>query len=391
MKVISNRIAAIFVSLIVALSGLSVFSCPEEVFPQSIEDEIEEVKQQRKDTQKKIEEAKAAEQKYINEISQVEARLLATLSELDKLKIKQADAEQRVSETTEEIEIKEDELKIVEAELCDNIGILNNRVSYMYKNGSNHILELILSVRSFVQFNSNMKLVNLFVRESSDIVNLIKDKKNAVMSIKKAMIELREKQEDHEKEASRLVRESENKVKEIEELYGQKKNLLSRTKASKDQLIKMEAGLAEKENELIKILESYKYGIPPSGKLRWPAAGPVLSGFGYRIHPIVGTNRFHYGIDIGAPYGAAVVAAAGGEVIQAGYFGGYGYTVMIYHGGGYATWYAHLSSINVKVGQMIERGKTLGLVGSTGWSTGPHLHFEVRINGVAQNPMAYLK
>jgi len=116
-----------------------------------------------------------------------------------------------------------------------------------------------------------------------------------------------------------------------------------------------------------------------------------MSGFGYRIHPILGTRRFHAGIDIGAPYSAAVRAAAGGEVIQAGYFGGYGYSIMLYHGGGYATWYAHLSSINVSMGQMVERGSMIGRVGSTGWSTGPHLHFEIRIKGVPQNPMGYLQ
>jgi murein DD-endopeptidase MepM/ murein hydrolase activator NlpD len=152
----------------------------------------------------------------------------------------------------------------------------------------------------------------------------------------------------------------------------------------------MEAELAEKEDELIRILESYKYGIPPSGKLLWPAKGPLVSGFGYRIHPILGVNRFHSGIDIGASYSTPVLAAAGGEVIQAGYFGGYGYSVMLYHGGGYATWYAHLSSIDVSMGQLVARGGQVGRVGSTGWSTGPHLHFEIRINGVAQDPMGYL-
>ena len=82
----------------------------------------------------------------------------------------------------------------------------------------------------------------------------------------------------------------------------------------------MEAELAEKEDELIRILESYKYGIPPSGKLLWPTDGRFVSGFGYRIHPILRYRRFHYGIDIAAPYGTPVIAAAGGEVIQAGYF-----------------------------------------------------------------------
>jgi murein DD-endopeptidase MepM/ murein hydrolase activator NlpD len=116
----------------------------------------------------------------------------------------------------------------------------------------------------------------------------------------------------------------------------------------------------------------------------------LLSGFGYRRHPIIGVNRMHNGIDIGSPYGTTVKAAAGGKIIQAGYFGGYGYSIIIYHGGGYATWYAHLSSINVSLGQMVERGYAIGRVGSTGFSTGPHLHFEIRINGAPQNPMGYL-
>ncbi|MCG2791669.1 MAG: M23 family metallopeptidase, partial [Actinomycetia bacterium] len=91
------------------------------------------------------------------------------------------------------------------------------------------------------------------------------------------------------------------------------------------------------------------------------------------------------------PYGTLVKAADGGQVVQAGYFGGYGYSVMLYHGGGFATWYAHLSSINVSIGQSVQRGQVIGLVGSTGWTTGPHLHFEVRINGAAQDPRAYLQ
>ena len=390
MKVISNKIVAIFVSLIIVLTGLTYLVCPQKLFSQSIEDELEEVKQQREDTQKKIEEAKATEQLYIGEISDVENQLLGALSELTDLRVRLADAQEKVVRTTAELALKEEELDDIEDELDDNIRILNNRVSYIYKNGSNHILGLLLSVDTFVEFTSNLKLVNLFARQGNDNIHNIKDKKNAVMNIKKVMIELRDKQKDHQDEMSDLVSQSENKTAQIEALRGQKKTLLSQTRANKEELIRMEAEFAEKEDELIKILESYKYGIPPSGKLLWPASGLMTSGFGYRIHPILGINRFHSGIDIGAPYGSQVIAAAGGEVIQSGYFGGYGYSVMLYHGGGYATWYAHLSSINVSMGQMVERGKLVGLVGSTGWSTGPHLHFEIRINGAAQNPMEYL-
>jgi len=390
MKVISNKIVAIFVSLIIVLPGLTSFVYPQKIFSQSIEDELEEVKQQREDTQKKIEEAKVTEQLYIGEIFDVENQLLGALSELTGLRTRLADAQEKVAGTIAELTLKEEELDDIEDELNDNIRILNSRISYVYKNGSNHILGLLLSVDTFVEFTSNLKLVNLFARQGNDNVHQIKDKRNAVMNIKKVMIELREKQKDHQDKMSDLVSQSENKTVQIEALHSQKKTLLSQTRANKEELIRMEAEFAEKEDELIKILESYKYGIPPSGKLLWPSSGPMVSGFGYRIHPILGINRFHSGIDIGAPQGAQVIAAAGGEVIQAGYFGGYGYSVMLYHGGGYATWYAHLSSINVSMGQMVERGKLVGLVGSTGWSTGPHLHFEIRINGAAQNPMEYL-
>ncbi len=390
MKVITNKIVAIFVSLIIVLSGLTILSYPQKLFSQTIESELEEVKQQREDTKKKIEEVKAAEQRYIGEVSEVEDQLLGALTDLNGLKVQLADAEEKVNKTTAELTVKGEELEVIEAELEDNQKVLNNRVSYIYKNGSNHILELLLDAKDFVQFTSNIKLVNLFAKQGNDNVSLVKDKRDAVIHMKKVMIVLKEQQQDHQEEMVSLVTESENKALEIEGLYSQKKDLLYQTRTNKEELIKMESDLAEKEDELIKILESYKYGIPTSGKLLMPAEGILTSNFGYRIHPILGVKRFHSGMDIAAPYGTPVVAAAGGEVILAGYFGGYGYSVILYHGGGYATWYAHLSSINAAMGQLVERGKMIGRIGSTGFSTGPHLHFEIRINGVAQNPLEYI-
>jgi len=123
----------------------------------------------------------------------------------------------------------------------------------------------------------------------------------------------------------------------------------------------------------------------------WPVAGYLKSNFGMRRHPILGYVRMHSGIDIVAPNGTLVKAADGGEIISAGYSGGYGNSIMVYHGGGFATWYAHLSRILVSPGQRVYRGQVIGLVGSTVLSTGPHLDFEVRINGAAQNPLGYLQ
>jgi murein DD-endopeptidase MepM/ murein hydrolase activator NlpD len=127
------------------------------------------------------------------------------------------------------------------------------------------------------------------------------------------------------------------------------------------------------------------------GQLAWPAAGPVISGFGPRTHPIFGDTRTHTGIDIGAPYGAPVVAADDGVVVFAGVMSGYGNAIVVDHGGGLATTYNHLSSFSVSSGSRVGRQQTVGAVGCTGYCTGPHLHFEVRINGAPVDPMPYLQ
>jgi murein DD-endopeptidase MepM/ murein hydrolase activator NlpD len=122
----------------------------------------------------------------------------------------------------------------------------------------------------------------------------------------------------------------------------------------------------------------------------WPADGVKTSDFGWRTHPIFGTGRLHSGIDIGAAYGSPISAAASGTVVSAGTMSGYGNVVVLDHGGGIATLYAHQSSVAVGTGQAVQRGQTIGYVGSTGYSTGPHLHFEVRVNGTPVDPMGYL-
>ena len=128
-----------------------------------------------------------------------------------------------------------------------------------------------------------------------------------------------------------------------------------------------------------------------SGTFTWPLPGytNASSAYGWRTHPIFGTRKFHKGEDIPAPTGVAIVAAASGTVTTAGWVSGYGNYTVINHGGGVMTAYGHQSAIYVSVGQTVSAGQTIGAVGSTGNSTGPHLHFEVYVNGATQNPMSY--
>jgi murein DD-endopeptidase MepM/ murein hydrolase activator NlpD len=391
MKTLPKKFRAVCIVLLVLISGSFTFAGPGPLRAQSIEEELEQIKGEREEAQKKIEEVKKTEKQYFNEVSAVEEQLLGALSELDGLNGQLAEAKSVVDSTTIELVLKEEELNKIEDELYVKIEILNNRVAQIYKNGGNNVLEMLLKAEDFIEFISRMKLMNLFARQDTASVLEIKEKRNATLGIKKSIIDLREMQKEHKEKIEMLVSRAEAKTSEIEELHEEKNSLLYQTRANKNALIAMEKELEIKEAELTRILESYKYGTAPSGKFMWPVAGSLRSGFGWRIHPIFGVRRFHSGIDLAAPYGTLVKAGDGGQVVQAGYFGGYGYSVMLYHGGGFATWYAHLSSIRCAVGQFVERGQVIGLVGSTGWSTGPHLHFEVRINGSAQNPLQYLE
>jgi len=130
-----------------------------------------------------------------------------------------------------------------------------------------------------------------------------------------------------------------------------------------------------------------------TGVYTWPTPGykVITSPYGMRYHPILGIRKMHTGVDIGAPMGATIVAADGGKIIHAGWMGGYGQVLVVDHGNGMSTLYAHLSSFIAGNGASVTKGQPIGRVGTTGWSTGPHLHFEVRENGSPVDPMSYIK
>ena len=129
--------------------------------------------------------------------------------------------------------------------------------------------------------------------------------------------------------------------------------------------------------------------LPSTGLMGYPCNGPITSPFGNRMHPILGYVRFHAGLDFGADYGSPIFAAQAGTVILAGWYGGYGQAVLIDHGGGVTTLYGHTSDLYVSEGDTVQRGQAIATIGSSGLSTGPHLHFEVRVSGEPVNPISY--
>lgn len=386
----ARYIIAILIALAIFISfnSLTYFTPRSLLYSENLEEELDKVKNQKEQTKKEIEEAKKAEASYIKQVNQVEGNLIKALQELDDLSTKLADKKREVDKITIELVIKGKELADLEKELTEKTSLLNDRVAEIYKKKNYNLIELLFETDSFIKLFSKFKLMNLLAKQDLEIMQDIKFKRDSTINIKENIAELKSKEKSEKEKIEKLVSDAEQKKKEVEGIYTEKKSLLSQTRANKNALIAMEKQLEAKEAEITKKLEALRYGNAP-GKLTFPTKGILTSGFGNRISPISGTMRFHAGIDIGSDSGTPVVAAASGEVVQAGYMGGYGYAVIIYHGGGFSTVYGHLSKFAVSTGQKVQRNQIIGYVGSTGYATGPHLHFEVRINGVLQNPFNF--
>jgi murein DD-endopeptidase MepM/ murein hydrolase activator NlpD len=194
-----------------------------------------------------------------------------------------------------------------------------------------------------------------------------------------------------------LVRDQRNEQRDLEGTRDEKGELLEQLRGKQSSLEQMIRELDEEESSIESQIAAYNRGkgkssglVPFTGRFLKPAAGPITSGFGRRFHPILKKWRLHTGVDFGAPRGSPIRAAADGIVISAGYSRGYGNRVILDHGGRISTLYGHCSRLFVSTGQRVRRGQKIAAVGSTGLATGPHLHFEVRVDGRPVNPMRWL-
>jgi murein DD-endopeptidase MepM/ murein hydrolase activator NlpD len=376
-----------FIILLFTIIPTLIF--PPVLVAEPLDDELERIKSEKQETQEMLEDIKKEESAYIKEVNDIEDELLSALDELGSLNAAISDKKSNIDKITVDLISSEEAVKEIEEKLNQKLEAFNRRLIDIYKNGDINILEVLLRSGDFIELVSRLKMMNLVARQDALAISEIKEDRQLLIDTKKQVIDARDAAQREKDEFERLLASAENKTREMEEIYGKKKELLSVTRENKEALILLENQLHLKELEITRALESYNYGSAPTGKLLWPVSGKFSSGFGYRTS-LSGSRRFHSGVDLYAPSGTPIYACESGQVIKAEYHGGYGYSILIYHGGSFATFYAHLSGFTVSAGQNVTRGQIIGYVGTTGYTTGPHLHLEVRVNGQAQDPMGYL-
>jgi len=319
----------------------------------------------------------------LKQVQKLDERIETSQTELEELNKKMEELQTSINEV-------EGELKIAEERYEKQKKILEVRLVAIYESSDTQYIDVILSSRSVTDFLSNYFLVTELANYDTELMEDMKAQKDEIELTKKKLDGTKEQYANMKQNQTKTAKILEN-TKSIRENYIAK--LSDKEKEIQEQIDEYNTKFAEINKE---ILQLAMQGIDTQyigGELAWPIPGytRITSKYGMRVHPITGVYKLHTGVDVSAPTGANFVAANDGIVTKAGYNGAYGNMVIIDHGGGVSTLYAHGSEIMVQVGDVVKRGETVVLkVGSTGYSTGPHAHFEVRLNGVVTDPMPYI-
>ena len=318
----------------------------------------------------------------LQQVQNLDERINESTTKIEELNTKITELKTSISEIegklTEAQENYENQKKILEA-----------RLIAMYEAGETQYLDVFLQSRNMSEFLSNYFLITEIASYDMDLLEEMENKKRVIDT---AMEKLQKNKEELDTALQTQLKTS----KILENTKTLRENYVS--KLSEEEK-KIQAQIDDDTTQVnalnAEILQLALQGIDTQyigGVLAWPVPGytRISSNYGMRYHPILHVNKLHTGVDIAAPMGANFVAANDGIVTKAGYNGAYGNMVIIDHGGGISTLYAHGSEILVQVGQTVKRNDPILKVGSTGYSTGPHAHFEVRINGVVTNPIEYI-
>ena len=331
-------------------------------------------------------------------ISYNEEEMSTLLVEIEELSQQIADKENEVQELTlkanemsKYVESTQEELKVAQKEFDKQKKILDDRLVAMYKMGKVEYIDVLLNSDSLSAFLSNYYLISKIVKADSDLLAEVQEKRDSIQTLEETLESYQSELEYNLDEATkRKISLTNMKVlrdNKVATLTKEDLEYHNQIEEYRNQIAALEAR--------IKLLAAASASGTPyvGGDFVWPVPGynKITSRYGMRTHPITGVYKLHTGVDIGAPTGADFIASNKGIVIAAEYNTAYGNFVMIDHGGGIQTLYAHGSQIIVSVGQEVNAGDVVLKVGSTGYATGPHAHFEVRINGTTVEPLTYLQ
>lgn len=326
----------------------------------------------------------------LRQVRREERRVLSELEDIDRsqeateLRLQQLARELAGSRTAAQAAATR--LAVTERRLADHRARLRGRLRTVYMYGRTGYVDVLLGADDVREFVTRWHFVSTIVRADGRIIREyagdVEEQRALIETLRQAQARL-----------AAVSAETAARQREIEAREQAKRSALARLRQERKAFERMVRELEEDSRQLETLIRrsqrATSRGVALARNLSgfiWPARGVFTSGFGIRRHPIFRIRRMHTGQDIAAPYGTSVQAASDGRVIYTGWFGGYGKIVVIDHGDGVSTLYAHLSRILTRSGARVRRGEVVGRVGSTGYSTGPHVHFEVRVNGRPIDP-----
>ncbi|NMA68707.1 MAG: peptidoglycan DD-metalloendopeptidase family protein [Desulfitobacterium sp.] len=351
--------------------------------------ELEDVLKEQKNIEKKEQEARKnlknltnREEQLKNQIQTLASQIAVAEKDLQAKEVAYSQSEELVAQSEKELQEREEEL-------AHRQEVLRKRVREIYQVGQISYLEILLEAESLSDFITRLEYFNRLVENDQKLLSQISEERERVEEQTRILQEKRDEAAQRRKEAQEAKALLDQKRREHQLALNDNKKAQEDIFEQIAQLEKDAKAIAEK----IRQLTAKSSGVVHGTISTYPIPGyyTITSPYGWRTHPITKKRSLHTGTDFSAPTGARVVAAGNGVVILSNWYGAYGNTVIIDHGGGYSTLYAHNSKLGVKVGDKVNAGDVISYVGSTGWSTGPHLHFEVRVNGEPTDPMQFFK
>ena len=368
-----------------AAAALALYFAAAPVLPAFAvtEQEAESYRQQAQQKKQKSDELQGRILNFSEEKRQLD-------EEADRAIAEHKEAKAALDATESSMKENETRLDALSADYDKKRTRLGKRVRDIYINGQISYLDVLFGAKDFGDLLTRMDLLKRVVRDDYDLVHTVLTEQAEIEQRQKQLAADRETQAEQEQKARTSREIMEQKVRKQQALIDKMKSDKAVFDQQYDELMAASKQIADMIRGSHYRVEPSSGGGSGSGGMIWPISGPITSEFGWRTHPITGDQRFHSGLDIGGDYGIPVHAAQGGTVTYAGWISGYGNTVIIDHGGGITTLYGHNQSLAVSEGQSVSQGETISYCGSTGNSTGPHCHFEVRQNGEPVSPYGYL-